>query len=115
VLNVNSHVSDVIRAGWLAAEANIEVAFGNTMFESGVNAALALPGVRWLEHSFQNFEHLVERPYVIRDGLIFGHDAPGHGLVLSSEAKTKHRRPAMLARDELGPAPIWSPDRICMA
>lgn len=115
ILNVNGHVSDVMRAGWLAGEANVEVALGNTMLESGVNTALALPGVRWLEHSFQNFEHLVERPYVIRDGLIYGHDAPGHGLVLSAEAKTVHRRPQMLARDSLGPAPICSPDRICMA
>src|SRR6185312_1660259 len=77
VINVHGHVSDVMRAGWLAAYANVEVAFGNTFLEVGVNMALALPGVRWLEYSFRNFAHLVEKPFAIRDGLIYGNDMPG--------------------------------------
>lgn len=110
VINVHGHVSDVMRAGWLAADANVEVAFGNTLLEIGVNMALALPGVRWLEYSFRNFEHLVEKPFAIRDGLIFGSDMPGHGLVLSSAARSSHRCPIPLADDALGPAPVCSYD-----
>jgi len=87
MLNVHGQVSDVMRAGWLANDANIEVTLGNTFLEVGVNMALALPGVRWLEYSFQNFDHLVEEPFVMADGLIHGRDVPGHGLNLSDAAR----------------------------
>ncbi len=107
MLNVHGQVSDVMRAGWLAGEHNVEVTFGNSFLEIGVNMALALPGVRWLEYSFQNFEHLVEEPYVIADGMIRGHDRPGHGLVLSENARREHRTPEPLSPDALGPAPAW--------
>jgi L-alanine-DL-glutamate epimerase-like enolase superfamily enzyme len=87
MLNVHGQVSDVMRAGWLANEVNIEVTLGNTFLELGVNMALALPAVRWVEYSFQNFDHLVEEPFVMADGLIHGRDAPGHGLTLSAAAR----------------------------
>jgi len=87
MLNVHGQVSDVMRAGWLANEANVEVTFGNTFLELGINMALALPGVRWLEYSFQNFEHLVDAPFEMADGLIHGRDVPGHGLTLSARAR----------------------------
>jgi len=87
MLNVHGQVSDVMRAGWLANEANVEVTLGNTFLELGVNMAVALPGVRWLEYSFQNFDHLVEHPFEIADGLIQARDIPGHGLVLSDTAR----------------------------
>ena len=87
MLNVHGQVSDVMRAGWLANEANIEVTLGNTFLEVGVNMALALPGVRWLEYSFQNFDHLVEEPFVMADGLIHGRDVPGHGLTFNDAAR----------------------------
>jgi L-alanine-DL-glutamate epimerase-like enolase superfamily enzyme len=87
MLNVHGQVSDVMRAGWLADEANVEVTLGNTFLELGVNMALALPGVRWLEYSFQNFDHLVDEPFVMADGLIHGREAPGHGLALSAHAR----------------------------
>ena len=87
MLNVHGQVSDVMRAGWLANEANVEVTFGNTFLELGVNMALALPGVRWLEYSFQNFDHLVEEPFAITDGMIQPRDVPGHGLTLSARAR----------------------------
>lgn len=87
MLNVHGQVSDVMRAGWLADEANVEVTLGNTFLEVGVNMALALPGVRWLEYSFQNFDHLVDEPFVMADGLIYGREAPGHGLTLSAGAR----------------------------
>uniref|UniRef100_UPI0035CCA2A4 mandelate racemase/muconate lactonizing enzyme family protein n=1 Tax=uncultured Sphingomonas sp. TaxID=158754 RepID=UPI0035CCA2A4 len=105
MLNVHGQVGDVMKAGWLAEEANVEVTFGNTFLEIGVNMALALPGVRWLEYSFQNFDHLVERPYAIRDGMIHGNPEPGHGLVLSEAARREHRRPTLCATDALGAAP----------
>ncbi|WP_010160851.1 mandelate racemase/muconate lactonizing enzyme family protein [Sphingomonas sp. PAMC 26617] len=106
MLNVHGQVSDVMRAGWLAEEANIEVTFGNTFLEIGVNMALALPGVRWLEYSFQNFDHLVERPYTIVDGLITGSQEPGHGLILSETARREHRQPTLCALEALGEAPL---------
>lgn len=107
MLNVHGQVSDVMRAGWLAGEHNVEVTFGNSFLELGVNMALALPGVRWLEYSFQNFEHLVEEPYVIRDGMIRGHDRPGHGLRLHPEARSRYRTPEPLDEAALPPAPRW--------
>jgi L-alanine-DL-glutamate epimerase-like enolase superfamily enzyme len=85
MLNVHGHVTDVMRIGWFAAELGVPVTLGNTFLEVGVNMALALPEVEWLEYSYQNFEHLVEQPYDIRDGFIHGSSAPGHGLVLSEE------------------------------
>nr|WP_245405653.1 enolase C-terminal domain-like protein [Sphingobium sp. Sx8-8] len=87
MLNVHGQVSDVMRAGWLAGERNVEVTLGNSFLEIGVNMALALPGVRWLEYSFQNFDHLVEQPFSIAQGAIRGHDVPGHGLKLSAAAR----------------------------
>lgn len=94
MLNVHGHVSDVMRAGWLANECNVEVTLGNSFLEVGVNMALALPDVRWLEYSFQNFDHLVEEPFVIEDGLIRGKATPGHGLELRREIRDEHGLPA---------------------
>lgn len=107
MLNVHGQVSDVMRAGWLAGEHNVETTFGNSFLEIGVNMALALPGVRWLEYSFQNFEHLVEEPFSIRDGLIRGHDRPGHGLRLSQAARREHHTPEALLEEALPAAPRW--------
>jgi len=82
MLNVHGQVGDVMKAGWLANECNVEVTLGNSFLEVGVNMALALPQVRWLEFSFQNFDHLVESPFTMTDGRIYGKDIPGHGLKL---------------------------------
>jgi len=105
MLNVHGHVTDVMRIGWLAADMGVPVTLGNSFLEVGVNMALALPEVEWVEYSYQNFEHLVERPFEIRDGLIYGSDAPGHGLVLSETARQQWRRPQILDRTALGQAP----------
>ncbi|WNO52395.1 mandelate racemase/muconate lactonizing enzyme family protein [Stakelama saccharophila] len=105
MINVHGHVTDVMRIGWLAAEHGVPITLGNSFLEIGVNMALALPEVDWLEYSYQNFDHLVEETHVIRDGFIHGRDAPGHGLVLSEDARTRWRRPDVLADDALGDAP----------
>lgn len=98
MLNVHGQVGDVMRAGWLASECNVEVTLGNTFLEIGINMALALPDVQWLEYSFQNFEHLVEQPFVITNGLIHGKTAPGHGLKLRRESREKQSPPAIKSR-----------------
>jgi L-alanine-DL-glutamate epimerase-like enolase superfamily enzyme len=105
LLNVHGHVTDVMRIGWLAADMGAKITMGNTFLELGVNMALALPGVEWLEYSFQNFEHLVEQPYEIRDGRIYGSEHPGHGLTISEIARRAWRRPEVLSRDALGHVP----------
>jgi L-alanine-DL-glutamate epimerase-like enolase superfamily enzyme len=105
MLNVHGHVTDVMRIGWLAADMGVPVTLGNSFLEIGVNMALALPEVEWLEYSYQNFEHLVERPFEIRDGFIWGSESPGHGLVLSEAARREWRRPQILDRAALGKAP----------
>jgi len=87
MLNVHGQVGDVMRIGWLANECNVEVTLGNSFLEIGVNMALALPDVRWLEYSFQNFDHLVDEPFTIRNGLIHGKNVPGHGLRLRREVR----------------------------
>lgn len=105
LLNVHGHVTDVMRIGWLAADLGMRLTMGNTFLEVGVNMALALPGVEWVEYSFQNFEHLIEQPYEIRDGRIWGSEHPGHGLVLSETARRTWRRPDVLSRANLGHVP----------
>ncbi len=82
ILNVHGQVTDVMRIGWLAAELGVPVSLGNTFLEVGVHMACALPEVEWLEYSFQNFDHLVERPIEITNGWALAPDEPGHGLVL---------------------------------
>jgi len=106
ILNVHGQVTDVMRMGWLAAEMGIPVTLGNTFLETGVHMACALPEVEWLEYSFQNFDHLVDEPMVIRDGWIYAPDRPGHGLVLSETARREWARSDILARVDLGPAPF---------
>ena len=105
ILNVHGQVTDVMRIGWLAAEIGIPVTLGNTFLEVGVHMACALPEVEWLEYSFQDFDHLVDEPMVIRDGWIHAPDRPGHGLVLSHTARRDWARPEILPRHELGDPP----------
>jgi L-alanine-DL-glutamate epimerase-like enolase superfamily enzyme len=106
ILNVHGQVTDVMRIGWLAAELGIPVSLGNTFLEVGVHMACALPEVEWLEYSFQNFDHLVDEPMLIRDGWIHAPDRPGHGLVLSETARRDWARPEILSRQELGDPPF---------
>jgi len=106
LLNVHGQVTDVMRIGWLAAELGVPVSLGNTFLEVGVHMAVALPEVEWLEYSFQNFDHLVEQPIAISDGFAYAPDRPGHGLVLSEDARKEWSRPRRLPRDQLGAAPI---------
>ncbi|MCC2613924.1 mandelate racemase/muconate lactonizing enzyme family protein [Neorhizobium sp. Rsf11] len=105
ILNVHGQVTDVMRIGWLAAELGIPVSLGNTFLEIGVHMAAAMPEVEWLEYSFQNFDHLVETPIEIRDGYAYAPNRPGHGLVLSEEARRQWARPKRLERSQLGSAP----------
>ncbi len=105
ILNVHGQVTDVMRIGWLAADKGIPVSLGNTFLEVGIHMAAALPEVEWLEYSFQNFDHLVEEPILIRDGFAYAPDRPGHGLTLSETARREWSRPDLLPRSGLGPAP----------
>lgn len=82
ILNVHGQVTDVMRIGWLAAELGIPVSLGNTFLEVGVHMACALPEVEWLEYSFQNFDHLVQRPIEVKGGWAIAPSEPGHGLSL---------------------------------
>jgi L-alanine-DL-glutamate epimerase-like enolase superfamily enzyme len=87
ILNVHGQITDVLRVAWVAAEWGIPISLGNTFLEVGAHLALALPEVRWIEYSFQNFDHLVERPIGICDGMVDVPDRPGHGLVLDESAR----------------------------
>ena len=112
ILNVHGNVTDVMRAGWLAAEYGIPVSLGNTMLELGVHMAAALPHAGWLEYSFQNYNHLVEEPIVMRDGYAFAPDRPGHGLTLSETARRQDACPDVKRAEDLPPAPQSSPIRL---
>jgi L-alanine-DL-glutamate epimerase-like enolase superfamily enzyme len=85
ILNVHGQVTDVMRIGWLAAEMGIPVSMGNTFLEVGVHMACALPEVEWMEYSFQNLDHLVQRPIQILDGWAIAPHLPGHGLALRTQ------------------------------
>jgi L-alanine-DL-glutamate epimerase-like enolase superfamily enzyme len=76
------------------------------MLEIGINMAIALPEVEWLEYSFQNFDHLVEQPIEIRDGYAYAPERPGHGLVLSEDARRAHAVPDVMDIAALPPAPF---------
>jgi L-alanine-DL-glutamate epimerase-like enolase superfamily enzyme len=105
MLNVQGQVTDVMRIGWLAADMGVPLTMGNSFLELGVNMALALPEVEWLEYSFLNLEHLVDQPYKIENGYIWGSDAPGHGLVLNQAALREWRRPTPVPATAALPAP----------
>jgi len=106
ILNVHGQVTDVMRIGWLAADRGIPVSLGNTFLEVGIHMACALPEVQWLEYSFQNFDHLVDEPVLIKDGWAHAPNRPGHGLVLNETARREWARPKLLPRAELGAAPF---------
>ena len=105
IVNVHGQVTDVMRTGWLAADMGVPVSVGNTFLEVGIHPATALPEVEWIEYSFQNFDHLVDEPIQIQDGWALAPDRPGHGLVLSDEARKNWARPEILSADDLGAAP----------
>jgi L-alanine-DL-glutamate epimerase-like enolase superfamily enzyme len=90
ILNVHGRISDVLRAGWLAAEYGVRVSLGNTFLEVGVHLAAALPEADWIEYSFQNYNHLAATPIEFRDGFAIAPDRPGHGLTLADEARRNH-------------------------
>jgi len=108
----NSGSTDLLQAARMAHEFNVEIVMGNSLMEYGVNFALATPNIHWLEHSRWNYEHLIENSYPIRDGLIYAHDVPGHGLKLSEGARTVYRRPEPVSREQLGEAPPLAPGRV---
>jgi L-alanine-DL-glutamate epimerase-like enolase superfamily enzyme len=110
ILNVHGNISDVMRAGWLASDHGIEISLGNTMLELGVHLASALPEARWLEYSFQNYNHLVQTPITFRDSFAIAPDCPGHGLILSETARAQ-AQPHVLAEADLT-TPLSSPIRL---
>jgi L-alanine-DL-glutamate epimerase-like enolase superfamily enzyme len=105
MLNVHGQITDMMHIGWLAADRGIPVTVGNTFLELGVNLAIALPNVQWLEYSFMNLEHLVEKPFEIRGGYIYASEAPGHGLDLTDEARRRWHSPMVLDSNSMGEGP----------
>lgn len=89
ILNVHGQITDVLRVAWVASEWGIPISLGNTFLEVGAHLAAALPEVRWLEYSFQNFDHLVEEPIRLRDGMVELPRRPGHGLTLDNAARAR--------------------------
>lgn len=93
ILNIHGHIGDSMKAGWLAAEYGIPISLGNTPHEIGVHLAAALPEVVGFEYSFLDYDQLIEQPVEIRDGYAYAPDRPGHGLVVSEEARQKYSQP----------------------
>lgn len=106
IINLHGRITEVMRIGWLAAEFGTPVAMGNTTLELGVHTGCALPEARWLEYSFQNYDHLVEEPIPVIDGRAHVPDRPGLGLVLSETARRDWSVPDPLGHAEpaTGPA-----------
>jgi L-alanine-DL-glutamate epimerase-like enolase superfamily enzyme len=101
ILNVHGRVTDVMRIGWLAADMGIPVALGNTFLETGVHTACALPETNWMEYSFLNYEHLIDTPVMIKDGVAHVSDRPGLGFALSEAARTEWSAPQVLPNESL--------------
>ncbi len=108
ILNLHGHITDGMRAGWLAHEHGIQVSVGNTVLEIGVHVAAALPAGPWMEYSFLNWNFLVETPLRLENGWAIAPDVPGHGLKLSEIARAKYAQPEIvdLANLEAPPALI---------
>ncbi|WP_210529977.1 mandelate racemase/muconate lactonizing enzyme family protein [Rubellimicrobium arenae] len=106
ILNVHGRITEVMRIGWLAADMGVGVSLGNTFLETGVHAACALPEVRWMEYSFQNYDHLVDEPILIRDGHAHVGRRPGIGFALSSAAREAWSAPEVLETEELAIGPV---------
>ncbi|MEQ8673591.1 MAG: mandelate racemase/muconate lactonizing enzyme family protein [Aggregatilineales bacterium] len=87
ILNLHGHITEGMRAGWLASEYGVPVSIGNTPFNIGIHLAAALPEVRGFEMSFQGFDYLVENQIQVKDGIAFAPDIPGHGVNLSGSAR----------------------------
>jgi L-alanine-DL-glutamate epimerase-like enolase superfamily enzyme len=96
IINLHGRITEVMRVGWLAHELGIPVAMGNTTLELGVHTGAALPEARWLEYSFQNYDHLVDAPIPIRDGFAHVPDRPGLGFALSDAARRDWSAPEPL-------------------
>jgi len=62
VINIGCRPSEAMHLGYCASDENIELALGNSILEMGVNLAIAIPEVRWLEYSYQNLGHLSRHP-----------------------------------------------------
>jgi L-alanine-DL-glutamate epimerase-like enolase superfamily enzyme len=103
ILNIHGHITDGLRAAWLAHEHGIQVSLGNTPFEMGVHLAAALPGDTWMEYSFLNYNVLLEQPVVFENGYALAPEAPGHGLRLSKQARENLAQPEI--QDVSGMAP----------
>jgi L-alanine-DL-glutamate epimerase-like enolase superfamily enzyme len=93
ILHTHGAITESMRAGWLAAEYGVPVAFGNTPFEVGVHLAAALPEVVFMEYSFLDYNQLLEQPIQFEDGYALVPDRPGHGLALSAAARSEYARP----------------------
>jgi L-alanine-DL-glutamate epimerase-like enolase superfamily enzyme len=106
IINLHGRIPEVMRVGWLAHELGIPVAMGNTTLELGVHTGAALPECRWLEYSFQNYDHLVDAPIPIIDGMAQVPDRPGLGFALSDAARRDWSEPEPLAgrTPKTGPA-----------
>ena len=112
ILNVHGHVTDVMRAGWLAAEHGIPVSLGNTMLELGVHMAAALPNVglaRIFVPELQSSRRASR--FAMRDGYAIAPDRPGHGLMLSEAARRQHACPDVLARRGVAAGAAIKPDQ----
>ena len=97
IINLHGRIPEVMRVGWLAHELGLPVAMGNTTLELGVHTGAALPECRWLEYSFQNYDHLVDAPIPIIDGMARVPDRPGLGFALSDTARRDWSEPEPLA------------------
>lgn len=106
IINLHGRITEVMRVGWLAHELGIPVAMGNTTLELGVHTGAALPEARWLEYSFQNYDHLVDAPIPIRDGYAHVPDRPGLGFALSDAARRDWSAPEPLGNGPARTGPV---------
>jgi L-alanine-DL-glutamate epimerase-like enolase superfamily enzyme len=89
ILNVHGNLTDVLHTAWLAAEHGLPIALGNSTCEIGVNWAVTLPEVEWLENSMIGWDQLVANPIKFENGYAFAPEVPGHGLTLSEAARVE--------------------------
>jgi L-alanine-DL-glutamate epimerase-like enolase superfamily enzyme len=77
----------------ISADHGTPLIFGNSMFELGVHAAVALPNVDRLEFSDLDWNLLPQNPVRFENGYAVAPDRPGHGLDPNPEMLHRFSKP----------------------
>jgi L-alanine-DL-glutamate epimerase-like enolase superfamily enzyme len=89
VLRISNHIDFGLSCADLASEFGVPISIGNSLFESNVHLAVAMPNVHRMEFSNLGWNRLIDSPVEFKDGFGFAPQRPGHGLAPNIELLTE--------------------------